>query len=139
MNTYIHIWGSYAFIAIYLLAVVLGVIALVKKNDGLARKSAWVFLGAFVLLALSYFVAFSLKESLLLGADEFVLRILEKHHKMAKFVLTGTILVACASASVLVKYRQEKLPQWFLPNLLFISWMVLTFLIRSLLQAYRLP
>ena len=139
MNTLVHIWGAYAFIFIYLCSVLLGIVALIKKSDQLERWAAWGFVFSFVLLSVAYFVAFPIEAEKLLGAAEPFARIIEKHHKMSKFVLTGCILVTSASVSVLYKYRNEKFPNWFLPNLLFISFMVVSFLGRSLAQAYRIP
>lgn len=139
MNNPIHIWGAYAFILSYLLAVLLGILALVRKETRWERWSAWAFIGASAILALSYMAGFPLETQALAGASEPVAKIIEKHHNMAKFVLTGCILVTSASVTVLYKYRKERFPSWFLPNLLFLSLMILSFLGLSLLQAYRIP
>jgi hypothetical protein len=57
---------------------------------------------------------------------------------MAKFVFTGMTLITAASLTVLVKFRKQRFPGWFLPNMLFIAVMIATFSIRSLVYAYQL-
>lgn len=134
----LHLIGSYLFVLSFVCSSTLGIVALVKKHEGLKRLSAWGFILSFGLLVLPYYLGFGLKEQALSGTFESGVRDIEKHHNMSKFVLTGSILTALASMSVLYKYRREALPSWFLPNLLFLAWMIVTFLARSLFYAFRI-
>ena len=60
----------------------------------------------------------------------------EKHHRMSKFVLTGFVLISAACGVVLLKFRDQPYPSWFSPNLLFISFMLIFFLLRSLITGF---
>lgn len=139
MLHHLHLWGSYGFVLVFVTSVALGISAVRRKDTGLERACAWSFLAAFAILLLTYWVAFPLKAEMMLGAPEATLRLLEKHHNMAKFAITGMILISSACATVLYRYREDRFPNWFLPNLLFLSLMVITFLVRTLISAYRLP
>ncbi len=134
----LHIWGSYAFIGLFLFSVMLSAYSLAKKREDLARFSAWSFLACFVLLLLPYFGAFALKTTIISQGPAVAAPILEKHHNMSKFVLTGVILMAVSSGIALQRFKDKPLPNWFLPNMLFLSFMVLAFIMRSLANAYRL-
>jgi len=135
----IHIWGAYFFVFAFLVTAGLGVLSLVKQDPKLERFTAWAFVACFVFLAIPYFVGFTLKADLISVMQEPGIRLIEKHHSLSKFVLTGCILIAAAAVTVLYKYRQQRFPNWFLPNLLFLSLMVVSFSARSLVSAWRLP
>lgn len=138
MQHSIHIIGAYLFALSFVSSSILGIVSLLKKSAKLQRFCAWGFIVSFALLIVPYFIGFGLKELALAHTFEGGARVIEKHHNMSKFVLTGSILTFLASTSVLYKYRHEDLPGWFLPNLLFLSWMIVTFLARSLFYAYSI-
>ena len=136
----LHQLGAYLFVIVFILAVFSGIWGLVRKDEKWLRRGAWTFVAAFFCLSIPYLSGFALKTQLLAQADETLKGIVQKHHDLSKFVLTGTILIFGACATILKKYKSgASLPGWLWPNLLFISWMVVTFIIRSLLQAYRIP
>ena len=137
MVTFVHIWASYLFLAGFLISCGLGVLALVRKQEGLERLSAWSFVLSFGLLALAYACGFGPEAALKQGPAE-IARLATRHHEMAKFVLTGMMLIAAASLTVLVKFRAQRFPVWFLPNLLFLSLMIATFSIRSLVYIWQM-
>lgn len=136
----IHLIGAYLFVFCFLMAVLSVILGLIRKQEAWLRRGAWGFIAAFILLGIPYISGFLLKSALLSGADESLRAVVQKHHDLSKFVLTGSILMFGACVALLRKYRPgETLPSWLWPNLLFISWMVLTFIIRSLLHGYRIP
>ena len=138
MLVLMHIWGAYAFVFLFLFSSVLSAYSLAKKREALARLSAWSYLASFAVLLVPYFGAFVLKAAIVSQGPAAALPHLEKHHNMSKFVLTGIILMAVGSGIVLRRYRDKALPAWFLPNMLFLAVMVMTFIVRSLVNAAKL-
>lgn len=134
----VHIWGSYLFLLIFLVSCALSILSLVRKRDDLARLSAWSFVISFIVLAVSYACGFTPKAEVLAMAQDPVAKLANRHHEMAKFALTGMTLIGAASLTVLYKFRNQPLPVWFLPNLLFLAMMIATFSIRSLVYVYQL-
>lgn len=140
MMHYAHQLGAYLFVLCFLAAVLSVILGLIRKQEVWLRRGAWGFIFAFILLCIPYFSGFLLKSSLLPGADEGLRALIQKHHDLSKFVLTGSILMFGACLALLRKYKPgENLPSWLWPNLMFLSWMVLTFVIRSLIHGYRIP
>lgn len=135
----LHIWGSYAFIFAFLVTAMIGVLSLLRRDQQLERFTAWAFVACLLLLAIPYGVGFSIKAALIADLQAPAIEVVQKHHNLAKFVLTGCMLVAGAALSVLKKYRNQPFPNWFLPNLLFLSMMIVTFSARSLVSAWRIP
>lgn len=136
----LHRVSAYLFVLCFLIAVLSVIFGLIRKQESWLRRGAWGFIAAFVLLGVPYGSGFLLKSTALSGADESLRALVQKHHDLSKFVLTGCILMFGACVTLLRKYRPgEPLPSWLWPNLLFISWMVLTFIIRSLMHGYRIP
>lgn len=136
----VHLVGAYLFILCFLVAVLSIILGLVRKQEVWLRRGAWGFIFAFALLCIPYISGFLLKNELLIEADEGLKTLVQKHHDLSKFVLTGSILMFGACVALLRKYRPgESLPGWLWPNLLFISWMVITFITRSLIHGYRIP
>ncbi|HEY9839265.1 MAG TPA: hypothetical protein V6D23_02320 [Candidatus Obscuribacterales bacterium] len=133
----IHIWGSYLFLLSFLIACGLSILSLVRKQPGLERLSAWSFVISFTLLAVSYACGFG-PASALTGGPIQVVKLAGRHHDMAKFVFTGMLLAAASSVTVLAKYRKQRFPSWLLPNLLFLSLMIATFSIRSMVYIWRM-
>lgn len=137
---YVHLVGTYLFVLCFLTAVLSVIFGLVRKQEIWLRRGAWGFIIAFLLLCVPYVSGFFLKDAILSGADENLRAVVQKHHDLSKFVLTGSILMFGICAALLRKYRSgDPLPGWLWPNLLFISWMVITFIIRSLMHGYRIP
>lgn len=134
----LHIWGAYAFVALFLFSVVLGAYSLAKRREDLTRLSAWGFLVSFIVLLGPYFGALVMKIDILSQHPGAPIPTLEKHHNMSKFVFTGVTLMAVATGVVLQRFKDKPLPNWFLPNMLFLSFMVIGFIMRSLISAYRL-
>ena len=134
----IHVYGSYLFILVFLVACGLSLLSLLRKRPELERVIAMVFVAAFGVLVIAYACGFGPKAELLTAASEPVARLAHRHHDMAKFVLTGMSLIAAAALTVLIRYRGQRFPVWFLPNLLFLALMIATFSVRSLVYAYQL-
>lgn len=135
----LHIWGSYAFIFIFLSTALIGLLSLLRRDAQLQRWSAWGFVFALLALALPYSVGFALKDAFMAEWQAPAIEVMQKHHNLSKFVLTGCILTASAAALVLHKYKNQPFPNWFLPNLLFLSLMIVSFSARSLVSAWRIP
>ncbi len=135
----LHVVGAYAFVLAFLGSIVLGIVGLLKKDETYLRRGAVGFIVAFMCLCIPYISGFILQKPLLLSGDEALRAAVKKHHDLSKFVLTGSILMLAACVAMLRKYKDAPLPGWLWPNLLFISWMVATFVIRSLLHGYRIP
>jgi len=119
-------------------AVSLGLFAAgtVTKSQQLLRWGAWGFLGTFLLLLIAYSTGFPLKQTILSTPAGLITAAAEKHHRMSKFVLTGGILISAACGVVLFRFRTQNYPVWFSPNLLFIGFMLIFFLLRSLLTGF---
>lgn len=136
MLSHFHLLTSYGFAATFLTGTIASLVGL--RRPHLGRWAAWIFVASFVLLLAAYLPGFSLKSALLQQASETGQQVIQRHHDMAKFVLTGCSLITAASLTVLLKYRDQPLPSWFLPNLLFLALTVITFVVRSLVYAYRI-
>lgn len=136
----VHQTGAYLFILVFVAAVLSGIWGLLRKQEHWLRRGAWGFVAAFFVLCIPYGSGFFLKSGLWNGADESLRQLIQKHHDLSKFVLTGSILMFAACAAMLKKYKpNESFPHWLWPNLLFLSWMVVTFIVRSFLHGYRIP
>lgn len=133
----IHQIASYGFLFSFLLACCFSILSIRRKEIPLERLSAWTFVVCFVLLCIAYVPGFGL-EAALKGSPKAISRLAERHHDMAKFVLTGMTLATAASLTVLYKFRGQRFPNWFLPNLLFLAMMIATFSIRSMVYAFQL-
>lgn len=123
----VHVWGSYLYLLIFLISCGLCGLSIRHKQDaGLERLSAWSFVASFVVLAVAYFCGFTPEAEL---ADRLpqVVKLATRHHDLAKFALTGMMLVAAASLTVLIRFRKQRFPGWFLPNILFLCLMVMSF------------
>lgn len=137
---YLHQLGAYLFVAVFIASVFSGIWGLVRKKEQALRWGAWGFVAALFLICIPYGSGFLLKNNLLQAADESLRQMVQKHHDLSKFVLTGTMLMGAACIAILKKYKPgESLPGWLWPNLLFLSWMVVTFIVRSFLHGYRIP
>ncbi len=134
----IHVSGSYLFLLTFLISCALCVLSLIRKQDPLDRLTAWSFVVSFAVLAVSYACGFQPKADVLAVVQEPVAKLANRHHDMAKFALTGMTLIGAASITVLFKFRQQRFPNWFLPNLLFLALMVATFSIRSLVYSFQM-
>jgi membrane protease YdiL (CAAX protease family) len=119
-------------------AISLGLFAAgaVTKSQRLLTWGTWGFVSTFVLLLVLYSSGFPLKQAILSSHGNLVINAAEKHHRMSKFVLTGCILIAAGCSVVLFKFRTQAYPNWFAPNLLFISLMLIFFLLRSLVTGF---
>ena len=136
----LHQMGAYLFLFVFVAAVGCGIWGLIRKQPQALRWGAWGFVAAFFVLCIPYGSGFLLKSNLWHGADETFRQLMQKHHDLSKFVLTGSILMFAACAAMLKKYKpNEAFPHWLWPNLLFLSWMVVTFIVRSFLHGYRIP
>lgn len=128
------------FVALFVIAfsVSLGLFAAgtVTKSQQLLKWGAWGLLGTVLLLLIAYSSGFPLKHAIISASPGLVAEAAEKHHRMSKFVLTGCILIAAACGVVLFRFRSQNYPAWFSANLLFISFMLLFFLLRSLLTGF---
>lgn len=136
----LHQMGAYLFLFVFVAAVGCGIWGLIRKQPTALRWGAWGFVAAFFVLCIPYGSGFVLKSGLWNGADEGFRQLIQKHHDLSKFVLTGSILMFAACAAMLKKYKPgEAFPHWLWPNLLFLSWMVVTFIVRSFTHGYRIP
>lgn len=133
----LHTLSSYGFVLVFLVSCGLAAMALRRKEIKYERLSAWSFVAAFGLLALAYGCGFPLEKAMA-GAPKAVTALAARHHDMAKFVLTGMTLTTAASLTVLYKFRNQRFPGWFLPNLLFLALTIATFSIRSVVYAFQL-
>lgn len=122
----VHIWGSYLYLLTFLIATALCGLSLLRRQIWLERLCAWTYVFSFVCLAVAYACGFT-PEAELANRLPQVLRLAQRHHELAKFALTGMILIAGGALAVLFKFRQQRFPSWFLPNTLFLSLMILSF------------
>lgn len=132
----VHIWGSYLFLLTFLIAFSLGVYSLVRKRADIQNLSAWGFVASFVCLAVAYACGFPSEAALAHHLPE-VIKLASRHHDLAKFALTGMMLNAAASLTVIYKYRGQRFPAWFLPNLLFLSLMIVSFSFLSMTYIWK--
>ena len=121
-------------------AVSLGIFAAgaALKSRQLLAWGSWGFLATFAVLAVLYLSGFGLKAHVLASSSELVVKAVEKHHRMSKFVLTGCMLITAACGVVLYRFREEAYPVWFRANILFISLTLLVFVLRSLLTGFSI-
>ncbi|PIQ25094.1 hypothetical protein COW36_15400 [bacterium (Candidatus Blackallbacteria) CG17_big_fil_post_rev_8_21_14_2_50_48_46] len=106
------------------------------KSRDLLRWGTWGFVLSFVFLVILYSSGFPLKAQILSHSPDLVIKAAEKHHRMAKFVLTGCMLITAACTTILIKFNKTEAPAWFAPNILFISLTLLIFVLRSLLTGF---
>ena len=131
------------FAAIFIVgfAVSLGLFAAgaALKSRQLLTWGARGFLLVFASLSVLYLSGFALKAQFAGVSSDLVLRAVDKHHRMSKFVWTGCMLITAACAVVLYRFRQEpEYPVWFRANILFISLTLLVFVLRSLLTGFAI-
>lgn len=125
----------------FLVALGIFTLGLVRKKPELKRGGTYVFLATYALFLLMYAHGLSIKEPELTALQsEYAAGIpkLEKHHKMSKFMFTGTMLMAAACIAVNLKFKKEDFPTWFGPNFLFLYLTLLFFLMRVLITAYQI-
>ncbi len=130
------------FVALFVIAfaVSLGLFAagVATKTQHLLKWGTWGFLFTLLLFLIAYRTGFPLKQAILSSSVGIVSEAAEKHHRMSKFVLTGFVLISAACGVVLLKFRDQPYPSWFSPNLLFISFMLIFFLLRSLITGFSI-